>query len=160
MLSLPEDGTKDVLVRRITTFFGSHPRLRDSDSFTGLFNRAPRRRADALETAQTQDFNNPRPNPSASQASGSALQLPLTTNVANLPVAGSSTSHSVLPPAPLNLPHFGFYPPDMLQNHYNTHHPLFYPPSQPLSNVHPPPQPASTTIDCTQFYSPFHFNSQ
>ena len=115
VLSLPEDGTKEVLVRRINTFFDSHPRLRDSDRFTGLFNRASKRRADTNDAAQTQTFNNPPPIPLAPQASGSASQLPLTTNIANFPVAGPSISHNfTFPPAPLNHHHFGFCPTDML----------------------------------------------
>ncbi|KAF8230725.1 hypothetical protein L208DRAFT_105324 [Tricholoma matsutake] len=81
--------------------------------------------------AQTQTFNNPPPIPSAPQASGSASQLPLTMNIANLPVAGLSISHNTFPPAPLNHHHFGFYPTDMLQNHYSTHYPPSYPPSTP-----------------------------
>jgi hypothetical protein len=113
-LSLSEDGTKEVLVRRINTFFDLHPRLRDSDRFTGLFNRAPRRRADTNDMAQTRTFNNPPPIPSASQAFGSASQLPLTMNIVNLPAAGPSISHNTFPPAPLNHHHFGFYPTDML----------------------------------------------
>jgi len=124
VLSLPEDGTKEVLVRRINTFFDSHPRLRDSDRFTGLFNRATRRRADTNDAAQTQTFNNLPPIPSAPQASGSASHLPLTTNIANLPVAGPSMFHNTFPPA---HHHFGFYPTDMLQNHYSTYYPPSYP---------------------------------
>lgn len=42
-LSLAEDGTKEVLIHRINTFFGSHPHIRNSERFTGLFNRAQRR---------------------------------------------------------------------------------------------------------------------
>jgi hypothetical protein len=156
MLFLPGDGTKEVLVHQINTFFDSHPQLQDSDRFTGLFNRAPRRRADTNDVAQTQTFNNPPPIPSAPQASGSASQLPLTTNITNLPVAGPSISHNTFPPAPH---HFGPYPAHMLQNHYSAHYPPSYPPLRSLSNEHLPSQPASTTLDHTQFYNSSHPNS-
>jgi len=138
----------------------SHLQLRDSDRFTGLFNHAPRWWADVNNVAQTQSFNNPPPIPSAPQASGSASQLPLTTNIMNPPVASPSISHDTFPPAPLNHHHFGFYPAYMLQNHHSTHYPPPYPPLHPLSNEHPPSQPASTTLDHTQFYNSFHPNSQ
>ncbi|KAF8226210.1 hypothetical protein L208DRAFT_1042270, partial [Tricholoma matsutake] len=59
MLSLPEDGTKEVLVHQINTFFDSHLQLQDSNRFTGLFNHAPRQRADTNNAAQTRTFNNP-----------------------------------------------------------------------------------------------------
>ena len=51
-LSLSEEGTKEVLIRRINTFFDSHPRIRDSERFTGLFNRAHRRRNDTNSATQ------------------------------------------------------------------------------------------------------------
>ena len=38
-LSLAEEGTKEVLIHRINTFFDSHPCIHDSERFTGLFNR-------------------------------------------------------------------------------------------------------------------------
>ena len=42
-LSLAEEGTKEVLIHRINTFFDSHPSIRDSERFTGLFNRVNKR---------------------------------------------------------------------------------------------------------------------
>ena len=112
-LSLAEEGTKDVLVRRITTFFDSHPRLRDSERFIGLFNRTHKRRIDMNAGGATQIFNNPTHTPSASQPP-SLPHIPLNTNIANLnlPIAGpSTTSHGLgvfTPVSPIQ-PQFNFY---------------------------------------------------
>ena len=107
--------SSSVTVRVVAFLLDSHPRLRDSDRFTGLFNRASKRRADTNDAAQTQTFNNPPPIPSAPQTSRSASQLPLTTNITNIPVAGPSISHNfTFSPAPLNHHHFGFYPTNIL----------------------------------------------
>jgi hypothetical protein len=152
-LSLTEDGTKEVLVRRINTFFDSHPHIRNSDRFVGLFSRASRRRADMNDAAQTQAFPNLPSTPSAPQ-------FPLTTNIANMPLAGPIAHHNTFPLTPLDHPHFGFYPPDRLQNHYNTHHLLSFPSLHPPLNGLPPSHVASTTQDHTQLSPTFQLNSQ
>jgi acetyl-CoA carboxylase alpha subunit len=41
-VSLSEDGTKDVLVQRINSFFDSNPLQRNSPRFSGLFRRVQR----------------------------------------------------------------------------------------------------------------------
>ena len=110
-LSLAEEGTKEVLIHRINTFFDSHPRIRDSERFTGLFNRAHRRRIDMNGTTQIQPPDNSSHIPSASQAP-SLSYFPLTTNIANLPIAGpstSTTSHSIFTPVPPNHSQINFY---------------------------------------------------
>ena len=89
-LSLSEEGTKEVLIRRINTFFDSHPLIRDSKRFTGLFDRAHRWRIDMNRdgATQTQISDNSSHISSVSQA---LSHFPLTANVANLPIAGPST---------------------------------------------------------------------
>ena len=47
-LSLAEEGTKEVLICKINTFFDSHPHICNSDRFRGLFNRV-----DSDESTQT-----------------------------------------------------------------------------------------------------------
>lgn len=48
-LGLPETGTKEVLTQSIKGHFDANPSLRDSPRFSGLFNRASRRRPRELE---------------------------------------------------------------------------------------------------------------
>ena len=95
-LSLAEEGMKEVLIRRINTFFDSHPRLRESERFTGLFNRTHKRRFNMNDTTQIQTSYNPSHNPSAPQSLHplSPAHFPLAANVANLPIAGPSTTTS------------------------------------------------------------------
>ena len=114
-LSLAEEGTKEVLVRRITTFFDSHPRLRDSERFTGLFNRTHKRRIDMNAGGATQISNYSTHTPSISQPP-SLPHIPLNANIANLnlPIAGpSTTSNGVFTPVPPIQPQFNFYYPGM-----------------------------------------------
>jgi len=125
-LSLAEEGTKEVLIRRINTFFDSHPRLRDSERYIGLFNRAHRRRiqVDTNDATQPQISDSSSHIPPASQA---LSHFPLSANIANLPIAGpsgpghgpSTLSHSTFTPVPPNHPQFNFYAPIMLPSHHH-----------------------------------------
>ena len=108
-LSLAEEGTKEVLIHKIDTFFDSHPHIHDSDRFRGLFNRVHKQQIDSDMNDATQILT-----------PDNLSHLPLITNVANLPIAGPSTSttHGIFTPVQPNQPQFTFYYPQMW-NHYN-----------------------------------------
>ena len=127
-LSLAEEGTKEVLI----LFFESHPHLRDTERFMGLFNCAHRQQIVTNGATQAQ----------ISSHSG----FPLTANVANLPIAGPSTSHNTFTAVQPNHSQINFYPLETLHQHYHTNHPLLYPPLHSLSNIHSSPQPISTNL--------------
>ena len=92
-LSLAEEGTKEVLIHRINTFFDTHPRIRDSERFVGLSNRADRRRIDTDSATQIQISDNLSHIPSTSQVLSHFPLAGVPANITNLPiVTGPSTS--------------------------------------------------------------------
>ena len=109
-LFLAEEGTKEVLICKINTFFVSHPHICDSNRFRGLFNHVHKQWIDL-------DMNN------ATQilTPDNSSHLPLITNVTNLPIAGpgTSTTHGIFTPVQPNQPQFTFYYPKMWNHHNN-----------------------------------------
>ncbi len=79
VLSLSEDGTKDMLIQRINSFFDSNPLQRDSPRFSGLFHRARRRPGPGPQEENTHTIA------STSQNSLHHMHPPLAANILNLP---------------------------------------------------------------------------
>ena len=114
-LNLPKDGTKAMMIQHIEDYFKYHPEQKESDHFSGLFTRRPRRPAVQASISAEND-------PPAAQPH---IQPPAPTEIMARP--------SQLPPSPRYHPYYHPQPPAP---------PFRFPVAGPLVQIHQnhPPQ--------------------